>query len=446
MVASGHGRWARASIRVRTTIVSAGVVALALIVGALTLSWLMAESLTDGLETTAEQQILALEQQWPVGSGPAQVEDADEVDEMLWQILDANGQVVASSADVPVTLPAEETDRIQIPGEEHPRLLATEDVSRDGNQYVIAVAVSREPISEALHALVAPLLIGIPLLLLVVAGTTWLVATRALAPVEQIRREVAQISDEQLDRRVPQPPSQDEISRLASTMNQMLERLEQSRQRQQQFVADASHELRSPLASIRQYAEVARAHPDAVPREELVEAVFEESTRMQELIRQLLFLARLDEPASGMRSVEVDLDDLVLEAANRARTGGASLDTSSVGPARIEGDPVAMRQVVDNLIENACRFANEQVILHLQEKDGLVTLMIDDDGPGVPTEDRSRVFERFVRLDGSRSRSSGGTGLGLAITQEIVTLHQGRVEVADSPLGGARFVVSLRTS
>lgn len=445
-MASAPGRWERASIRFRTTIASVAVVALALIIGALTLSWLMAESLVDGLETTAEQQILALEQQWPVGSDPSQAEDGDDVDELLWQILDTNGRVVAASAAVPITLPVEEDDRIQIPGEDHSYLLATEEASRDGNQYVIAVAVSRETISEALQALITPLVIGIPLLLLVVAGTTWLVVTRALAPVERIRQEVAQISDEQLDRRVPQPSTRDEISRLASTMNQMLERLEQARQRQQQFVADASHELRSPLASIRQYAEVARTHPDAVPREELVEAVFEESTRMQELVKQLLLLARLDEPASGMKSLEVDLDDLVLEAANRARTGGATVGTSAVGPARIVGDPVAMRQVVDNLIDNACRFARKQVALQLQEKDGLVTLMVDDDGPGVPPADRSRIFERFVRLDGSRSRSSGGTGLGLAIAQEIVAHHRGQVSVTDSPMGGARFVVTLQTT
>ena len=136
-----------------------------------------------------------------------------------------------------------------------------------------------------------------PLVLLVVGGTTWMVATRALAPVERIRREVEQITSDRLDRRVPEPGSRDEIHRLALTMNQMLGRLEDSHDRQQQFVADASHELRSPLASIRQTAEVARAHPGALPEGELADAVLEESARMQRLVEQLLLLTRADEGA-----------------------------------------------------------------------------------------------------------------------------------------------------
>lgn len=439
------GRWAQASIRVRTTLAAVGVVTIALLVGAGALGWLMAESLLGGLSDTAEQQITALERALPLEAHPGQARPFEEVEDLVWQVFDENGQPLASSESLPINLPTDDTDRFRIPGGDHPYLVTSDDVEHQGAEYIISVAISREPVSDALSALVTPLAVGIPVVLLVVAVTTWLVVTRALAPVEEIRREVSRISDAQLDRRVPEPAGNDEVSRLAATMNQMLERLDRARQRQQQFVADASHELRSPLASIRQYAEVARMHPDAVPRDELVEAVFEESTRMQELVGQLLLLARLDDRSSARQSVDVDLDDLVLASASSARSRGFRVDTSEAKPTRVVGDPVALRQVVDNLVDNACRFANQQVVVAVSDAADLVTLIVDDDGPGIAPEDRERIFERFVRLDSARARTAGGTGLGLAIVKEIVAHHDGMVRAESSPLGGARLVVTLPT-
>ena len=274
-------------------------------------------------------------------------------------------------------------------------------------------------------------------------GTTWTVATRALAPVERIRREVEQITGDRLDRRVPEPPSRDEIHRLARTMNQMLERLQDSRDRQQQFVSDASHELRSPLASIRQTAEVARAHPGALPEGELADAVLEESARMQRLVEQLLLLTRADEGALTRAQHDVDLDDLALAVARRVRRPGLGVDTSGIGPGRVRGDKAALTQVVQNLVDNAARHARRTISLAVSERDGGVELVVEDDGPGIPAEHRRRVFDRFVRLDEARARDAGGSGLGLAIVHEIVTAHGGTVEISSSGLGGARFVVRL---
>jgi signal transduction histidine kinase len=286
------------------------------------------------------------------------------------------------------------------------------------------------------------LLIGLPLVLLVVGGTTWVVVGRALRPVERIRSEVAAISDQRLDRRVPVPGSRDELHRLALTMNQMLERLHASRDRQQRFVSDASHELRSPLASIRQAAEVARRHPEALPEGELAEAVVEESLRMQRIVEQMLVLTRTDE--SGLRERrELDLDDIALAEAARVRREGLTVDVSGVGGGRVVGDHVALSQVVRNLVDNAARHAKSRIALQLTESEGWVVLCVDDDGDGVPTQERERVFERFVRLDEARSRDAGGTGLGLAIVREIVAAHDGTASVTDSSLGGASFVVRL---
>jgi signal transduction histidine kinase len=270
-----------------------------------------------------------------------------------------------------------------------------------------------------------------------------MVATGALAPVERIRREVDQITGQRLDRRVPEPPSRDEIHRLALTMNQMLERLEVSRDQQQQFVADASHELRSPLASIRQTAEVSRAHPGALPEGELAEAVLEESLRMQRLVEQLLLLTRADEGVAVRTPREVDLDDLALTEARRVGRTGLRVDTSAVQAARVRGDETSLAQVVRNLVDNAARHASAGIAISVHEDGSTVELAVDDDGPGIPEDQRERVFERFVRLDEARARDAGGSGLGLAIVQQIVLAHAGTVAVSSSGLGGARFVVRL---
>ena len=267
------GRLGRASVRLRTTVAAVLVVAIALLAGAFALVSLVRVSLSEGVETTADERATALvDQIQTIGLPAAEPTDdeedleSDDPDDLVWQVTDSAGTVLRSSQSLGESLPTEDEDRARLPGAEHRYVVVTEDVEAEGGQeYVVSVAVSLEDVDDSTAALVPPLLVGLPLVLLVVGGTTWVVATRALAPVERIRREVEQITGDRLDRRVPEPRSRDEIHRLALTMNQMLGRLEDSRDRQQQFVADASHELRSPIASIRQSAEVARAHPGALP-------------------------------------------------------------------------------------------------------------------------------------------------------------------------------------
>jgi signal transduction histidine kinase len=362
-------------------------------------------------------------------------------------VTDSSGTVVRASQPLSRPLPTEDADEARLPGADHGYVIVTEDASSGEQDYVVSVAVSLEDVDDSTAALVPLLLVGVPLVLLVVGGTTWMVATRALAPVERIRREVEQITSDRLDRRVPEPGSRDEIHRLALTMNQMLGRLEDSRDRQQQFVADASHELRSPLASIRQTAEVARAHPGALPEGELADAVLEESARMQRLVEQLLLLTRADEGAVLRTPHDVDLDDLALAEASRVRRNGLAVDTTAVTPGRVRGDTTSLAQVVRNLVDNAARHADAAIAVAVREAGGQVELSVDDDGPGIPDDQRDRVFERFVRLDEARVRDAGGSGLGLAIVKEIVTAHGGTVTVAAAAgLGGARFVVRLPES
>jgi signal transduction histidine kinase len=433
---------------VRTTLAAVLVVAVALLAGAFLLVSLVRGSLRDGLETAAEERASTIADQVessglpdePRGNDPEDDPgEADDPDDVIWQVTDPDGAVVRSSQSLPRALPSEDSDAVSVPGADHDYVVVTEDAG----EYVVSAAVSLEEVDDSTSALVPPLLVGLPLLLLLVGGTTWVVTGRALAPVERIRREVEQVSGDRLDRRVPEPASRDEIHRLALTMNDMLRRLEQSSERQRQFVADASHELRSPLAALRQTAEVARAHPGALPAGELETTVLEEGLRMQRLVEQLLLLSRADEGVVLRSPRDVDLDDLVLTEVGRVRRDDLEVDVSGVGAGRVRGDEGSLGQVVRNLVDNAGRHARARIAVTVRESGGSVELVVEDDGQGVPEEERTRVFDRFVRLDDARSRDTGGSGLGLAIVAEIVRVHGGAASVESSALGGARFVVRL---
>jgi signal transduction histidine kinase len=273
----------------------------------------------------------------------------------------------------------------------------------------VVVGQTIDSVVEATEAVSQLLLVGLPLLLLVVAATCWHVVGRALRPVEESQRV------------------------------------------QRQFVSDASHEMRSPVASIRQHAEVALAHPDRVDVRDLAGTVLAEDLRLQRLVDDLLVLSSADEHTLAVQRRPVDLDDVVFEEARRLRdSSSVRVDVSAVSAGRVEADQLQLRRVLRNLADNAARHAGSRVAFGLQEADGHVVLRVDDDGPGVPSDQRERVFDRFVRLDDARSRDAagdgGGTGLGLAIVAELVAAHGGTVTIGDSPLGGARVEVRLPSS
>jgi len=286
--------------------------------------------------------------------------------------------------------------------------------------------------------------IGLSVVVGVLAAVMWLAIGRALAPVDAIRTRADAISGQNLDLRVPTPAQQDEIGRLARTVNQMLERLQHSAESQRRFVADAAHELRSPIASLRVQLETAR-DGDWSGERGRVGDMLHEAARMEGLVDQLLLLARAGGDDSWLRLTTVDLDDVVDSAVSALdAVGPVTIDTSAVEPVQLICDAGLLEQVVRNLVQNATGHARENVRVSLSAVDGeTAVLTVDDDGPGVPPDRRADIFERFVRLDDSRDRIQGGVGLGLAIVSEIVHAHGGRIHVGDSDLGGARFVVEL---
>jgi len=343
-----------------------------------------------------------------------------------------------SARDLPVP-PIGEAVETRVDG--RPYLVAASGTEADR---VLVVARSLREEQEATAATGRLLAIGVPLAVLLVGIVVWAVVSRALAPVERMRREVDGIGGDALDRRIAVPGSADEIDRLARTLNGMLARAEQSQLTQRRFVSDASHELRSPIATIRQHAEVARAHPDATAPGELADIVLAEGVRMQDLVEQLLLLARLDEHRAITRTAAVDLDDLALAEVRRlAAFSRVTVDGAGIAPVRVTGDERLLARALRNLTDNALRHAATRVSVSTALSAGTAVVTVDDDGPGIPSDRREQVFERFARLDDSRARDSGGTGLGLAISREIVEAHGGSLRIDDAPTGGARLRIEL---
>ncbi|MFH8365514.1 sensor histidine kinase [Streptomyces sp. NPDC018031] len=298
------------------------------------------------------------------------------------------------------------------------------------------LAAQREAVGTVRRAMLA----GLAPLLLVVAAVTWLMTRRALRPVEGIRREMSAITaSADLSRRVPEPASRDEVARLARTTNETLAALETSVERQRRFVADASHELRSPIASLRTQLEVGAAHPGLLDLDGAVTDV----VRLQRLAADLLLLARLDageRPQSGAR---VELGSLVRRELAQRPADRVPVRAGEPAEVTVAGSRGQLARVLVNLVDNAVRHAVSEVRVTVLAEGGLAVLRVEDDGPGVPEGERERVFERFVRLDDARSRDDGGAGLGLAIARDVVLRHAGSLTVGEAAGGGARFEVRL---
>jgi signal transduction histidine kinase len=285
---------------------------------------------------------------------------------------------------------------------------------------------------------------AVPVAALFVATVAWWVTGVALQPVEAIRTELADITASEISRRVPIPRSGDEITKLAITTNATLDRLQAAIDRQRRFVADAAHELRSPLTSLRNSLEVAVAHPERTDWPEVVHIALNDAKRLHALTDDLLLLARLDRAAAQPDHV-VDLAALVEEQVFERRylhPDGPRILACTEACAPVAGNESELGRLLRNLLDNAGRYARTTVTVAVTMEPGHVILEVRDDGPGIPAPDRERIFERFVRVDEARDRGAGGTGLGLAIVRDIATRHGGTVHIGEST-SGARIIVRL---
>jgi signal transduction histidine kinase len=448
--------WRLGTVRFRTTVAATVLAVLALGVASVVLVLVLRNSLEGNLRSSAELRAadvatLVADDRLP----SALPEPREEEEEALVQVVDPAGVVVASTPEAEeagslVVFELDPGDRVDARTVAGPRFDSDDDfvivamrAPGPEGEHTVYVGASLEEVDETVGAARDVLVVGVPVVVAVLAVTTWVVVGRALRPVESLRAEVAEITGSDLHRRVPLPRGDDEVARLARTMNEMLDRLDASSERQRRFVADAAHELQSPLATARTSLEVGVAGAEGTDWPATAAEVLDEHERMGRLLRDLLFLARADEGQVERRRVEVDLDDVVLAEVERLRPRAtATLDTSGVSAGRVRGDAEALGRAVRNLLENAEHHAAGVVRVDLGRDGREVRLVVADDGPGIPPGDRDRVFDRFTRLDAGRSRTQGGTGLGLAITRQIIEAHGGTIGVLDGD-GGARVAVRL---
>jgi signal transduction histidine kinase len=445
------------TIRFRVTLIATVAVAIVLLVAAIALIAVQRRQLTANLDDAIRNRSDELSATVAGGQLPRTLADSTEGD-VLSQVVGADGSVVAAVASIAGAQPLADPP----PSGRRDALRTVDELNNDGafrvlsrrvdiagGQVVVHVAGSLDDVRDSTRVLATSLAVAIPLLLVVLAALIWWLVGRTLSPVEAMRTEVADIGATGLHRRVPQPDGDDEIARLATTMNTMLDRVEDATRRQQRFVADASHELRSPLTRMRSELEVDIAHPDRADLAATHRSILDETTHLQRLVDDLLQLARADAlgtTAEGGRREPVDLDDIVLRDARRLRADSrVQVDLSGVSAAQVLGDPDQLTRAVRNLIDNAARHASTTVMLALTEHDHTAVLTVADDGPGIPPEQHERAFERFTRLDDARSATTGGTGLGLAITRDIIERHGGSIRIDDDGRPGTHFTVILPT-
>ena len=452
----GKTRTRRWGVRKRATATAVAFVAAALLVGGLILLLLLQRALlasTERLTRLQAEDVVAHIAEQDLEEAANYVRSAARPGQYI-QILDPNGAVLAASVPAAATRPITalrpeakqtlfENVSVQQSLFDDDLLVAATGVGEDGKVYTVAVAATVTVQAETVATVAWFILGAAPLLLAGVGFGVWILVGRSLRQVEQIRDQVAGINARSLDGRVGVPRTSDEIQALAQTMNMMLDRLEASDREQRRFVSDASHELRSPLATLSAAVEIAAADPSGAMWEETKEVVAGETARMRYLVQDLLTLAKADDQGLRLEAADVDLDDVLNDEVRRLRCTSRHQIEARLEPARITGDVRSLGRAIRNVLDNAERYARARISIQVRNSPDGVLLTIDDDGPPVPVAERERIFERFVRLDESRSRESGGSGLGLAITSAIVSAHGGRILCTEAPDGGCRFELAF---
>jgi signal transduction histidine kinase len=443
---AGSG-WSGRSLRLRITVLATLALVIGLVIGAILMVALLKHSLTKSLDDNARKtghDVAAMGQPppdpIPIGGGNI----------VVVQVVDRNGRVIGAAgatADhlIPLLSAGELRDvraggTLQMPGSRAGVTGSLRVVGVSGGQsnapVTVVVAVDSGGIGQSARLLTREFFISVPVLLALLAALAWYVVGRALRPVEDLRRGAAEITGAAAESaRLPVPEGGDEVHRLALTLNDMLGRLDAASGRQRAFIADAAHELRSPLASLRTQLEVAQHLGSRADWPTTADGALLDIARLSRLIDDLLLLARLDESAGRLRLAPVALDALALEVAASYGHARVPVRVSADGPSTVDGDADGLRRVIRNLLDNAVRHALSGVSVSVSGSARRVVLSVVDDGPGIPAADHERVFDRFTRLDSARSADAGGSGLGLAIVRDVVRAHGGSVVLGDAEPG-----------
>jgi signal transduction histidine kinase len=364
---------------------------------------------------------------------------------VAWSSRRLRGDPISALRPAPGKTANEQLPHVPALGDDDEVLVSARGVEVHEQSYVVLVAAPLQVQTDTLRTVGLLLLAAAPLLVALVAVAVWVLVGQSLKTVEGIRRQVAEIDGRRLHERVEVPPTGDEIAALASTMNQMLDKLEHSNNSHRAFFSDASHELRSPLSTLVTTAEVASLDESGKTWLDMQQTVLSESNRMQSLVEDLLTLAKVDAHQLRLDVQDVDLEDVLDSEIKRLRTVSSLQVGAGLQPVRVRGDERRLAQVFRNLLDNAARHAKSRIVVGMERRPSEVVVSVDNDGEIISPEDRDRVFERFARLDASRSTDGGGSGLGLAISREIMGAHGGAVVATESD-GWCRFEVILPTA
>ncbi len=433
------GWWRRLGLRGRLMLVGTGGIVIGLTIGSVAIVAAMSYALQRTADRSADSTVASIAEiirQDGVAPQPMPIPAGQ-----VAQMLDGQGHVTAGSGNADLLVPILRPDeldaavrgaRVEVPGDRalqsEPMRVTAVQVGPASNRQTIVVAVPIGSFNQSVSLLRTVLFISQPLLVLVLMLVAWRVIGASLRPVESLRAGAERITGAHTEERLPVPVAHDEIHRLATTLNDMIDRLARARARQRAFVADAAHELRSPLASIRVQLEVAQRLGDwkSVGDDVLIDV-----DRLSRLVDDLLLLARAETGAAPPRA-PVELGDLLTEVGSRYATARVPVEVAATEPLWTVGDPDALLRALVNLVDNAVRHARTTVRLGLTRDGDQALLTVVDDGRGISEADRKRVFDRFTRLDEARARDAGGTGLGLAIVRELVRRHHGQVRLTDA--------------
>jgi heavy metal sensor kinase len=447
----------RLSIRIRLTVLFAGVMAIVL----LAIGGFVYQRVGSSLTASLNSDLRVRADDVSTATREGTTEQARDFGgaEGVAQLLAANGRVVRATqalGGTPLLTPAEFRAAQHAPifvnlsapaafGAQHWRLLARPVSGTPGTQVAI-VAASLRPRAEALKELLVQLLLAGAAALVLASIAGYSIAAAALRPVEEMSRRAAAISLQGSDKRLPVPPTGDEIANLGSRLNEMLERLETAFSHERRFLADASHELQTPLAILRAELEIALRRPRSRDElEEVVRSAQEETNRLGRLAEDLLIVARADQGALPVTLSTIHADDLLASVAERferrARDSGRTIVTEATANLELLCDPIRIGQALDNLIDNSLRYGAGTITLAASRRASVVELHVRDDGGGFPAAYLPRAFERFSRAD--ESRSGAGSGLGLAIVQAIARAHGGEATVANRGEGGSDVWIAL---
>jgi signal transduction histidine kinase len=443
----------RLSLRARATVLGTLMFAVLLTIGSVLLVSTLESRLTEASDQVSRSRVEELLALARGGDLPQTLRNVD--DNGVAQVVAVDGTVLAASPNIAGVPPIADlhpgrragTSTFRAPDDSQTETYRFWYASGPSPSGPVTVYVGNglEAVSEASAALRRALWVGVPVVLALLGVGIWLLLGRVIGRLDRIRAEVDRISVQNLDSRVAGDGVDDEVGRLAATMNAMLERLDVAAQRQRDFVADVSHDLQSPLAAQRVALEVALARPEAIDTARLRGEVLGATTDMERLVDELLVVASIDAGKTSMPAL-IDLDSVVLEEASRARTSGrAEVDTSAISAAPAYANPDDVRRVVRNLLDNAFAHAATRVVLSVtavehHDADGAdggrpwAQLLVADDGAGVPVEHQDRIFDRFYRAESARSPGSG-SGLGLSIARGLAERNGGRVDLVAAGTG-----------